>query len=256
MQYRYEWKAASVAYKSLKGQHDYLKGNWRELYDNIFLRYFSRYWKFLDGDGNNIDSLDEFRASMGVNKMIEDIQKQVSKSLNLGYKTAYRRFKDIFADVGITFDIQNPEVVNYINNFRALHLSTALWSISKTTKDSVIEELRKGVTERLSYWEISKNITALSSFIFSKTRAKLIAVNEIGNAYEYGNYVPMYEAEQRWLTVKKYRQTVEDSRVTPECTANQTEWRVPLNHIWSSGDNQTTRDDNPRCRCTSLFGIK
>lgn len=256
MPHRYEWKTGSIAYKSLKKQLKYLEENRQSLYDNVFLWYFERYGKFIDESGNNIDSLEEFWKAMWLYIMIDQIEPYVGKSLLLWYKISFRWNKDTFLDLWMSFDIQNPAVLEYMRNFREIQLSNFAWSISYTTKNAVIGELRKWVSERLSYTEIAKNISALEPSIFSRSRSKLIAVREVGNAYEHGNYIPMYEAQQNWLTVKKYRRTSHDDRVTERCRENEAEGWVWLNHVWGSWDSETPRNSNPRCRCYSKFELQ
>lgn len=256
MQHRYERKTWSVAYKSLRSQHKYLKDNRRDLYDNVFLRYFSRYWKFIDDTWEDINSLEEFRKSMWLYAMIEKIEPYVNKSIVLWYKVWYRQNRTALINFWISFDLQNPVVTWYIDTFNALHLSDKFGSISLTTKNAVLAELRRWVSERLSYSDIAKNINALDSQIFSKSRAKLIATREIGKAYEVWNFVPMREAKAQWAKVSKYRKTVWDDRVTEECKENQNAWRIELDTPRPSWDVETPRDWNPRCRCSSRFEIK
>lgn len=256
MQHRYERKVGSLAYKSFRSQFQYLQDNWRDLYDNIFLRYFQRYGKFIDEAGNNIDSLEEFWRSMGLYAMVNDIEPYVWKSLLLWYKVSFRSNKDSFLNLWMSFDIQNPAVIAYMNSFREIQLSDIAWSIPFTTKNAVIAELRKWVSERLSYGDIAKNISALEPRIFSRSRSKLIAVREVWNAYEHWNYIPMYEAQQNGATIKKHWTTSHDDRVTERCKENEAEGWVSLNHVRGSDDEQTPRDSNLRCRCYSKFDFQ
>lgn len=56
-------------------------------------------------------------------------------------------------------------------------------SITKTTRDELRRLLSNGIDEGMSYGEIAKQIQETDPFVFSKYRAKLIAVNEVGRAY-------------------------------------------------------------------------
>lgn len=256
MQHRYERKTWSVAYKSLRSQHKYLKENRRELYDNVFLRYFSRYWKFIDDSWEEISSLEEFWKAMGLYTMVDSVGTYVNKSIILWYKVGFRQNKNVLINFWISFDLQNPVVSEYMDTFSALHLSDRYGSISLTTKNAVLAELRKWISESLSYTDIAKNINALDSQIFSKSRAKLIATREIGKAYEVWNYIPMREAKAQWAKVNKYWKTVWDDRVTEPCKENQAAWWIELDTPWPTGDIETPRDWNPRCRCSTRFDIR
>lgn len=83
--------------------------------------------------------------------------------------------------------------------------------------------------QNLSYTEVAKNIQKLDQTLFSLNRAKLIATNETGKAYEHGNYVPMKEAANQGATVEKKRLTVHDDRVTASCRTNEAQGRIGIN---------------------------
>lgn len=252
--YRYELKIRWIAKKELQRQFSYLKNHWEELYENLFLRYFSRYGKNYE---KQLPSLDEFWQAMGVYRLTEKIRQYVQKVLLLWYKINYRQNSEILSNFGIQFTLENPLVREYMNRYDHIQLSDKFWSIPFTTKNAVIAELRRWINESLTYTQIAENINALEPTIFSLNRAKMIAVRETGMAYEWWNYIPMKEAQNQWAIVRKKWLTVHDDRVTPECTALEEEGWIPLIQAFSNWDDLPPRSIplNPRCRCTTQYRI-
>jgi uncharacterized protein with gpF-like domain len=69
-------------------------------------------------------------------------------------------------------------------------LSQRNGSILKTTRDELRQLIADGIREGQSYGEIAKQIRETDPFVFSKARAKTIAVNEIGRSYGWANHEP------------------------------------------------------------------
>lgn len=164
----------------------------------------------------------------------------------------YRVKESNLGQIGISFDLLSPLAVQYLESDRPLVLST----LSQTTKDSIKPILQEALQSGQSYTETARQLT--EAFGFSPDRAQMIAVNEIGHAYEWGNYVPMQDAKAKGYKVEKKWSTVHDNRVTDECKANEamskeTDGWIPLDTPFDSGDDTAPRDSNPRCRCTTLY---
>ena len=161
--------------------------------------------------------------------------------------------------VGISFNLRNERAIEYLKSKRELMLSDRKGSINKTTKDRLLEIIRDGVNNRKTYGQIAQQIEALSSEgIFSAARAQTIAVREVGQAYEFGNYIPVTEFAQRTgKRVNKYWQTVGDERVTVECHENESRslQGIPLNVPFASGDMIAPRSTNPKCRCSTGYEV-
>lgn len=251
--FRYELKIRKKAKKSLKSQHDFLIENWERLYNNVFAWYFSRY-KTLNGIEKWFSSLEDFFKQMGMYEMIHQIFDDVKKVVQIGHKTNYRLHKEEMKNFGISFDLNNPAVNQYMRDFQTLQLSDRDGSISLTTKNQVIAVLREWVEQNLSYTEVAKNIQALDQSTFSLKRAKLIAVNETAKAYEYGNYIPMREVAAQGAKVEKSRSTVKDARVSRQCQWDAAVWWIWINEQFPSGNDAPP--GHVSCRCTALRRIE
>lgn len=161
--------------------------------------------------------------------------------------------------IGISFNLRNERAIEYLKAKREIMLSDRQGSINKTTKDRIIEIIRDGVNNRSTYTQMAQQIEALSTTgIFSRSRAQMIATNEVGKAYEFGNFVPVEEFAQRTgKTVLKYWQTVGDLQVTKQCNENEERSKagIPLNQTFASGDMTAPRSSHPRCRCSTGYEV-
>lgn len=251
--YWYELKVRKKVKKELQKQFNFLVEHGEELYNKVFLRYFTSY-KTLDGIEKDFSRLEDFWEEMGIYRMIDKLKTDIKKVLQLGFKVSYRKHQEDMELFNVSFDLNNPAVSEYMRKFEDLHLSNYKGSISLTTKNAVIAELRKGVEQNLSYTEVAKNIQALDKTVFSLNRAKLIATNETGKAYEFGNYVPMKEAANQGATVEKKRSNVWDARVSRQCLKDSAADWISLNESFPSWNDMAP--GHVSCRCTILYRIK
>lgn len=72
-----------------------------------------------------------------------------------------------------------------------------------------------------TYGQIADKITELDPVVFSKSRAEIIAINQVGKAYQYGEYLPMKELRNNGEKVQKFWSTVGDDKVTETHTQNE-----------------------------------
>lgn len=114
-----------------------------------------------------------------------------------------------------------------------------------------------GVKLGYTYGQIADKITELDPVVFSRNRANIIAIHEVGTAYQYGEYLPMKELKNNGEKVRKYWSTVHDDKVTATHTQNEGDGWVALDHHFSgTGDLLAPASDNPRCRCAILYKIE
>lgn len=144
----------------------------------------------------------------------------------------------------------------YLEATKNLILSTQ-WGVIPTTVNRVREIVADGVTTGQSYTQIAKTIREQAqAWVFSKERAKLIAVNQTKLAYELAWTQPYQQLVANWVMVRKQRLTVKDDRVTPTHTQNEEEWWIHYNDTFSgTGDFLPPATDNPRCRCTIKYEV-
>jgi len=164
---------------------------------------------------------------------------------------ALSRIKDDnLSQIGISFDLEHPLAVQYLKTDRPLILA----KMSETTKEHIKPLLIRAAKEGLSPQQVAKEIS--ENFAFSKARSLMIATNEIGTAYGYGNWVVMNDVAEEGYDVKKQWLTVGDDRVTDECRANESMGWIKFDEQFESGDDNAPRGDHPRCRCDTLYEYK
>lgn len=159
---------------------------------------------------------------------------------------------DLLVDVdpdqllGVVFGLDNPRAVEYARQ-RAAELVTL---IDATTRDRLNTLLTHAIDQGWSYNRIADNITELFDD-FSAGRAQRIAVYEIRDAYEGGNYLAAQQLQAEGLAMEKSWLTAGDAKVRPEHRENGAQSWIALDNEFSSGHLRPPTD--PGCRCTLLI---
>ena len=179
------------------------------------------------------------------------ISEQIPKLANQGMNDVKKDWKkELGAWYGLSFDIDSSPASNFIRNKEKLNLSQKDGSISKTTQDELKRIIADWIDEWMWYWAIAKQIREVEPFVFSKSRAELIAVQEVWQAYWFGNYQPFVDMQQDWYIFEKKWLTSHDAKVRETHTQNEEEGWVPLDHEYSATwwDSYAPSQDF-RCRC-------
>ena len=189
------------------------------------------------------DTILDLSLSLFVNRqrLIEKIETLLSETILLGREVNQFQL-DLF---GIDFNVTTPEIKTYLFNYGARLIT----QVNATTKERIRDITIAGLDKNLTWSQIARKIRA-SFQLFSPRRAKLIAVTEIGNAYQEGSLSLAKQAggnvEKRWITVG-------DDRVSKGCVANQNDGWIPINDAFSSRHQRPLRF--PGCRCTTGYRI-
>jgi len=197
-------------------------------------------------------------AGKGLSEDIDDLFDELDDELMIGhiidsaaetmkFGAEYRIGKEKLGRFGIKFDLDHPSAVKYLQTDRPLTLA----KMKQTTKEAIKPLLQEAAGKGTSPQELAELLS--EEYAFSRERSLMIAVNEIGHAYEYGNKTPMEDLKDEGYKVKKKWQTVNDDRVTEECRANQAMGWIDIDESFDSGDDEPPREGNPRCRCTTLW---
>lgn len=202
------------------------------------------------------DDIDNFVDGIPYNtELVDDIVAVARPSYRKGVDRGITELD--LGQYGITFDLVNDEAVRYLEDIKVLNLSDFKGSISRQTKDKIRKILIESAETGRSYTETAKLIEEQGEAgVFSRSRAELIAVNQVGHAFGQGNMdiVDGFISETGSI-VQKAWQTVGDDRVTPECQENQDIGWIGFNEAFPSGDEQAPRASNPRCRCVTTFQV-
>lgn len=192
--------------------------------------------------------------------LAEEVVAYMTTSMDKGGQSSVKKLK--LGKFGISWNIKNKKAIEFLNAKKTLELSNKYGNIHSTTKDRIKTILIDAANSGQSYQKTAQLIAEQGEAgVFSHARAQLIATREIGVAYEKGNNIPVREFQEKYpdRTVKKWWQTVNDDRVTPECHANQEasdeKKGLELDKNFPSGDDVAPRYGNPRCRCFTKYEI-
>lgn len=156
--------------------------------------------------------------------------------------------------LGIQFGLRNPRAVEYISRVGAALVT----KIDETTRDYIRTVVTRGVREGQSYNEMAKAITErYRQFAVGlpqkhiDSRAHLVAVTEVGQAYSHGNYLVGEGLRDHGLKMEKAWSTMGDDRVSDGCRENEAAGWIPFDDAFPSGHLRPLRF--PGCRCDLLL---
>ena len=164
------------------------------------------------------------------------------------------------AGMGVAFDLRHPYAERYLWEHGAVNVS----NINKTTEDYIRTVVAHGAEEGWSYDRVARAISdRFEEFAVGKpqqhidSRAHLVAVTEVGMAYEAGNRTVANSLSEMGLQMEKSWLTAGDNRVcSEECELNQNAapensgW-IPIDEPFPSGHQQPLA--HPACRCAALY---
>lgn len=194
-----------------------------------------------------------------LNSMVEAMADYLPKPLQAVINKWVSSQKDLNPNFWISWDLRNEPAVVYLKNLKELHLSQRDWSIAPTTIKEIIWILKNWLEKWMSYTDIAEDIVKLDPFVFSQSRAELIAVTEVWRAYEYWKWLPMKDLQNQWFIVLKKWQTVNDERVRESHRQNQRDWYIPLDIPFSWTWDllaPAKKKQSYRCRCSVIYQIK
>lgn len=157
-------------------------------------------------------------------------------------------------NIDIAFNLRNPRAENYLQQ----HGYGLISQIDAVTRGNIATIIDNGMAEGWSYNRMAREISSLYRQMavgrpqqHIDSRAHLIAVTEIGNAYEAGSAIVVQDLQEAGLAMEKQWLTVGDGRVSDGCQANQSEGWIPYAQSHASGHMHPLRF--PGCRCTELY---
>jgi hypothetical protein len=159
------------------------------------------------------------------------------------------------ADIGIgtSFTLSNPRAVAYIEAVGARLVT----QVNETTRGRIRDIVAEGAREGRAYSRVARSIIDEFERMavpkpqrHIRNRAELIAVTELGEAYEESGAIVSRDLMSAGLSMEKYWSNIGDDRVTPACIANTAAGWIPESQPFPSGHHHPLRF--PGCRCASL----
>lgn len=158
------------------------------------------------------------------------------------------------ADVrmGLSFDLQNPRAVQFLRDNAGLD---KIRGIDSTTRAALRRILTVATDQGWSYSRTEREIRSRFAQFGARvtrprhirTRAELIAVTEIGQAYEAGQHMVIGELAEHGISTEKAWLSADDERVCPICLpADQQGW-ISNTETFTNGLSGPL--GHPGCRC-------
>lgn len=155
------------------------------------------------------------------------------------------------------FGLSNPRALEYLRTSAARDVT----HINQTTRQQIHDIIVKGREDRLSYDTIARHISArFEEFAVGKpqnhidTRAHLVAVTEVAEAYEEGNRQVCDAMNDMGLPVDKRWNNSGDMRVSDGCLENTAAGWIPNSDLFPSGHVHPPRFPGCRCWCSYQRG--
>jgi len=157
------------------------------------------------------------------------------------------------AGIELSFSVNHPAAVQYLKD----HGAELVRGINATTRDYLRTVLVQAAEQGWAYGKTARAIKErYREFSVGvpqrhiRSRSELIAVTEVGNAYEHGSLIAAQDLASGGLVMEKFWSTVQDDRVEEHCRTNEGEGWIPLDQTFSSGHDRPLA--HPACRCTML----
>lgn len=182
-------------------------------------------------------------------KMASTIETGVNGAVLVGGRSIIRDFS-----VDLVFSLDNLRAVAYTKQ----HAAEAIKGIDTLTKATIRSLVITAASNGTSYSTLARQISnRFDQFAVGvpqrhiRSRAELIAVTEIGQGYQVGNYSAAHQIQDGGLLLEKYWSNKGDSRVSDGCIANSQAGWITLTDQFPSGHDHPLRF--PGCRCAAQY---
>lgn len=183
---------------------------------------------------------------------VDAIDAAVRRALDAGAGETARQ-----AGIVGSFTLDNPRAVGYAERYAAELVA----QINQTTLEGIRRLVAEAVGDGWSYQQLAGAIRETYQGFHAprpqqhiRDRAEMVAVTEVGNAYEAGARGGVDQLTAAGLTMEKSWSTIGDDRVSEECQANEAAGWIPVADPFPSGADRPLQ--HPGCRCTALYRRK
>ena len=197
------------------------------------------------------EDLWELLASETFKRFEEPIKRAILRSFKAGAASANS------ADSGLSFDLKNPRAKAWLKDRAAERVTMT----NETTRDSIGGLVNTAIAEGWSYDRIAREISdRFEAFAVGKpqkhvdSRAHLVAITEVGEAYSEGNLQMGQQLQAAGLEMEKSWLDSGDDKVSAGCRDNAAAGWIPLDDDFPSGHKRPLRF--PGCRCDILIQRK
>ncbi|KAA3644550.1 MAG: hypothetical protein DWQ07_14115 [Chloroflexi bacterium] len=154
----------------------------------------------------------------------------------------------------LAFGLENPRAIAYLDQFAGLKVT----KINAETQRQLATLIQNSAREGGSYDALAKAIRERFEGFANplpqghiQSRAHLVAVTEMGEAYEAAARMGVQDLQAGGLQMEKSWSTVGDGKVSDGCRQNEAEGWIPTNQVHGSGHMHPLRF--PGCRCAEKY---
>ncbi len=212
-----------------------------------FLREFARYRDRFSEAVNDDELARVFSATFA--ETDEDLSGPIEGVAAAAIAASYRH-RSAEMGIVIAFDLENPPAIEYLKQRAARRVT----DINETTRGEIARLVVKGNEEGWSYDRTAREISKrFREFAVGKpqqhiqSRAHLVAITEVAEAYEDGNRRVADDLQQAGLEMEKHWRDSGDERVSDGCAMNAADGWIHCDQAHSSGHMHPPRF--PGCRC-------
>jgi uncharacterized protein with gpF-like domain len=185
-----------------------------------------------------------------IEKIVGPLEEAVMDAMIMGNEDLYGLIKDDDPDdiIKTAFNVVNAEAGPYAETYAAARVT----QINTTTRNQLNTLISQGIDSGWSYDRLAEKIVDMGGF--SEERARRIAVYELRDAYEGGQFKMISRMNLTGLPMETAWLTAGDDRVRDSHRASQAEGWQDVGYVFASGAERPPVD--PGCRCTSLYRRK
>ena len=160
------------------------------------------------------------------------------------------------ADYDISFNLDHPMAQEYLRKY----CMDAVKGIDETTRRSMKQIVARGEADGTSYNEIARQMVAKFDAFGTpapqshlRNRAELIAVHELGNAYESASRQTVDALEAHGLPMRKYWSNTGDEKVSVQCREDTAAGWIRAGDPFPSGNQHAPGHGG--CRCSVCYEL-
>ena len=206
---------------------------------------------FTESTTSDIDSMIDDALSVTVN----DGKKFFSGGLLDGYTAGYADLENSL-NLQKAFSLPHPEAVKWAEKHAAIDVA----DVNKATKKHIRNLIQYGLDEGESYSSVARSIkNQFEQFAVGSplehiaSRAELVAVTEMGNAYEAGARTLIDEIQATGIDMEKRRGGPSDERTSDACLGDLDDGWIPADRAFSSGIMDGL--EHPGCRHNTQYRV-
>lgn len=187
-------------------------------------------------------------AKRGDQRMARAIDRNDRKAVERGGRSGMKDLQ-VGPAMGISFDLDHPDAVKWLKQRGVKNVK----GISRTSRNRIRSLVVQMAEEGKSYGEIGRAIEDLVDSWAKRgtgaiaSRGELIAVTEVGNAYEAGRALVAEDFRKAGLDIDKMWLTAGDERVCTICEPAEADGVIPYQQEFSNGLDMPL--GHPGCRC-------